>query len=47
VKFLGSYPVAGAEDAHARREAAGKAWREAGEWIDGVRRSVRPPDPTP
>jgi prephenate dehydratase len=42
VKFLGSYPVAGAEDAHARREAAGKAWREAGEWIDGVRGMVRP-----
>ena len=43
VKFLGSYPVAGAEDAHARRAAAGKAWREAGEWIDGVRGLVRPP----
>jgi len=42
VKFLGSYPVAGAEDAHARREAAGKAWREAGDWIEGVRGMVRP-----
>src|SRR5687767_13749635 len=44
VKFLGSYPVAGAEDAHERRAAAGKAWREAGEWIDGVRGLVRPSD---
>ncbi len=42
VKFLGSYPVAGREDAHTRREAAGKAWREAGDWIDELRGRVRP-----
>jgi len=47
VKFLGSYPVAGAEDTHARREAAGKAWREAGEWIDGVRGLMRPTGEAP
>lgn len=41
VKFLGSYPVAGKEDARARREAAGKAWRESGEWIDELRARVR------
>ena len=29
VKFLGSYPVAGEEDAQQRRAAAGKAWRQA------------------
>ena len=42
VKFLGSYPVAGREDADTRRAAAGKAWREAGEWIDELRDRVRP-----
>jgi prephenate dehydratase len=42
VKFLGSYPVAGEADAHARREAAGRAWRDAGEWIDDLRERVRP-----
>ncbi len=47
VKFLGSYPVAGEEDAHARREAAGKAWRESGEWIDELRRRVRAPGEGP
>jgi prephenate dehydratase len=41
VKFLGSYPVAGKEDAQARRAAAGKAWREAGEWIEELRARVR------
>ena len=44
VKFLGSYPVAGQEDAHTRRQAAGKAWRESGEWIDELRRRVAPGD---
>ena len=28
MKFLGSYPVAG-QEAHVRRTAAGKAWRDA------------------
>jgi prephenate dehydratase len=41
VKFLGSYPVAGKEDAQARRTAAGKAWREATEWIDDLRARMR------
>ncbi len=42
VKFLGSYPVAGAEEADAVREAADDAWRQASEWVDGLRRQVRP-----
>jgi len=45
VKFLGSYPVAG-QAAHARRTAAGKAWRDAGHWIDEVRAQVRSPEPS-
>jgi prephenate dehydratase len=40
VKFLGSYPVAGAEG-HARRRAATKAWRAANQWLDGLRAQVR------
>ncbi len=40
VKFLGSYPVAG-QEAHARRTAATKAWRDAGRWIDSLRTQVR------
>jgi prephenate dehydratase len=44
VKFLGSYPVAGAEDAHARRKAATNAWRRASEWVDDLRRRVQTPD---
>lgn len=42
VKFLGSYPVAG-QEAHARRHAATRAWRDAGRWIDALRAQVRPP----
>jgi prephenate dehydratase len=44
VKFLGSYPVAGHEEAHARRRAATKAWRAASAWVDELRAQVRPAD---
>jgi prephenate dehydratase len=40
VKFLGSYPAAG-DDGAPRRHAAGKAWRDASDWIDGIRTQVR------
>jgi prephenate dehydratase len=40
VKFLGSYPVAG-QAAHARRTAAGKAWRDASKWVAELREQVR------
>ena len=45
VKFLGSYPVAGEEDARIRREEADKAWRQAAQWVDELRGRVTPPDP--
>jgi prephenate dehydratase len=41
VKFLGSYPVAG-QEAHVRRTAAGKAWRDATRWVEELRAEVRP-----
>jgi prephenate dehydratase len=41
VKFLGSYPVAGEEEAHAKRTAASKAWRAARAWVDELRAQVR------
>jgi prephenate dehydratase len=41
VKFLGSYPAAG-EHAPALRERAGKAWRQADDWIGALRREVHP-----
>ncbi len=44
VKFLGSYPVAGEEDARSRRKAAGKAWRSAEQWVDGIRSQLRDTD---
>jgi prephenate dehydratase len=44
VKFLGSYPVAG-QAAHARRTAATKAWRDAGQWIESLRAQVRGAEP--
>jgi prephenate dehydratase len=44
VKFLGSYPVAGEEDARTRRKAAGKAWRSATKWIDDIRSRLRDTD---
>ncbi len=40
VKFLGSYPVAGA-DGHSRRRAATKEWRAANEWLAGLRAQIR------
>jgi len=44
VKFLGSYPVAGEGEARSRRRAAGKAWRNATQWVDGIRGQVRETD---
>jgi prephenate dehydratase len=41
VKFLGSYPAAGA-DGHTRRSAAGKAWRDAAAWLEEIRGLVAP-----
>ena len=40
MKYLGSYPVAG-QEAHVRRTAAGKAWRDATKWVDSLRIQVR------
>jgi prephenate dehydratase len=42
MRFLGSYAAAGKE-AGARRQAAGKAWREASRWVDGLRARVQSP----
>jgi prephenate dehydratase len=39
VKFLGSYPAAGAHGP-AVREQAGTAWREADEWISSLRQQI-------
>jgi len=44
VKFLGSYPVAGDDDAHHRRRAAGKRWRQAEQWMAELQAGVRPTD---
>ena len=44
VKFLGSFPVTGHEEAHARRRAANKAWRAATAWVDELRAQVRETD---
>jgi prephenate dehydratase len=40
VKFLGSYPAAGAHGPSVRRDAD-RAWREAADWMDGLRDQVR------
>lgn len=40
VKFLGSYPVAG-EQAHTAREHADARWRDADDWVEGLRRTIR------
>jgi prephenate dehydratase len=40
VKFLGSYPAAGAQ-AHAAREHADARWREADDWVRSLRAQVR------
>ena len=39
VKFLGSYPAAGAHGAEQRRQAD-EAWQAADEWLSGLRASV-------
>ena len=42
VKFLGSYPVGGPQEAGVvKRRAATRAWRSASEWVDGIRTQVR------
>lgn len=42
VKFLGSYAVGGArEEGAARRRAAGRAWKQASTWVDGLRGQIR------
>ncbi|HUI48856.1 MAG TPA: prephenate dehydratase [Acidimicrobiia bacterium] len=45
VKFLGSYPVGGPQEAGvARRRAAGRAWKHASEWLDSLRSQIREPE---
>jgi prephenate dehydratase len=44
VKFLGSYPVAGAEVAQDRRKAADESRLAATRWIDELRAGIRPTD---
>jgi hypothetical protein len=39
VKFLGSFPAAGDHGPEVRREAEA-AWRDAAEWVDGLRTQV-------
>lgn len=42
VKFLGSYPVGGPQEAGVvRRRAANRAWRDASNWIDEIRSKIR------
>jgi prephenate dehydratase len=41
VKFLGSYPAAGAQGAAVRRQADA-AWQAADEWLSGLRGSITP-----
>jgi prephenate dehydratase len=41
LKFLGSYPAAGAAGADRRRDASA-AWRAADAWIDVIRASIKP-----
>jgi len=40
VKFLGSYPAAGAH-AHTAREHADTRWRQADDWVSDLRRQIR------
>jgi prephenate dehydratase len=40
VKFLGSYPAAGAHG-ETKREAANHAWSDAAAWIDAIRTQIR------
>jgi prephenate dehydratase len=39
IKFLGSYPAAGAHGDAVRRDADA-AWREADQWLNGLRRQI-------
>lgn len=41
VKFLGSYPAAGSHAVSAREHADAR-WREADDWVEGLRASIRP-----
>jgi prephenate dehydratase len=43
VKFLGSYPAAG-EHAASAREHADARWRDADDWVSGLRGRIRRPD---
>jgi prephenate dehydratase len=43
VRFLGSYPAVG-EQAHSAREHADARWRDADDWIAGLRKRVTRPD---
>jgi prephenate dehydratase len=45
LKFLGSYPAAGAHGAGVRR-AATEAWRAADDWIDSIRSRIKGETPT-
>src|SRR5436190_4424219 len=41
VKFLGSYPVGGEQEANvARRHAAGRAWKHASAWVESLRAQI-------
>ncbi len=45
VKFLGSYPVGGPLEAGVeRRRAAGRAWKHAATWVEGLRAQIRESD---
>jgi prephenate dehydratase len=44
LKFLGSYPAAGAGGDDRRRDASA-AWQAADNWIEGIRRAVHVPSP--
>ena len=45
VKFLGSYPVGGPLEAGVeRRRAAGKEWKKASAWVEGLRAQIRDGD---
>src|SRR5262249_10672661 len=45
VKFLGSYPVGGPLEAGVeRRRAAGRAWKHAATWVEGLRAQIREGD---
>lgn len=39
VKFMGSYPAAGAH-AHSAREHADSRWREADDWVTALRMRI-------